>query len=583
MPVRYSKQIEKTGAALGTVVSIVRPSTYTSSTTESVEAAAWNINNDYPGWLECDGRTLNVSEYKALYSIIGNTYGGVADSTFKLPDYRSKKICGTGALNGNSGSSLGLPTSISPTGTAGGTIDTAGSSGGVYTLSSIRQLPAGSEVTPGAPSVTPLIGGNSIDTFSLGTFSSSGFSSVRESKETVLSGDVTFGVGPISNVSVSAVPPHFHFLETATAGTAKASPAPADPLGSSYNFFEDAEGTVRSFNRALRRWPGAQTGFGGVAIEGEPSTFIANGSMSLSGGAILRAFGPGTDAYNSFADYGSSVSGVYVCFYTGTSRTLTWNVDATQAENFYIFAIAGNDSNGGERVNSTGEGLRVAFNGVEQGTILPSAADSGLASGGNFSAYDAEYDQWKRRDFPISATYRTNPLTITLIQTPASSESDSGPVGIWDNIGIGKIGVVGAGSGANFDYTGGDTPIVLQRHSHMIYWDDPNPGTSVPGVTSTFGSGGGVDIDYFLESPNGLRVGSSAGTIVPTNPSIGSTITKTITVTEDIGMSMRSAIVTLSDASRVAFDNAISLRLEAAEEITLLSPYFRTKYIIKAY
>ena len=146
MPVRYSKQIEKTGAALGTVVAIVRPSTYTSSPTESVEASAWNIGNDYPGWLECDGRTLNVSDYRALYSIIGNTYGGVVNSTFRLPDYRSKKICGTGALNGNSGSSLGLPTNTAPSGIAGGTIDIAGSSGGLYTLSSVRQLPAGSEV-----------------------------------------------------------------------------------------------------------------------------------------------------------------------------------------------------------------------------------------------------------------------------------------------------------------------------------------------------------------------------------------------------------------------------------------------------
>jgi hypothetical protein len=588
MPVRYSKQIEKTGASIGAVVSIVRPSTYTTSATESIEASNWSISSDYPGWLECDGRTLNVSEYSALYSVIGNTYGGIEGSTFNLPDYRSKKLCGTGSLNGNSGASLGLPTLIAPNGISGGAIDIAGSSGGNYTLSTFRQLPSGSEITPGSPSDPGVIGGSSIDTFSLGTFRSSGFTSVTDSRETVLSGNVSFQVGPISDVAVSAVPVHTHQIEVVEAGTIKATQAPAAPLGTSYNFFEDAEGTVRSFNRARRPWPaGGGAGFGGFAIEGEPSTFVADGSLVLSGGAVLSNYGSGTGEFNGFASFGSSVSNQYIYFKTDTFRSATWTINGTQAEVFYILAIAGNDSNGGERVNTTNEGLRLLFNGVQQvipaysgnavNFLLPSRQDFSP----DFESYDEEFQDWKYREVEIPEVYRTNPLVITMLQSPANSESDSASAGIWDNFGIGQLGVTGGGT--TFEYAGAGTPIVLQRHSHMIYWEEPNIGDSVPSTAATFGTGGGVDLDYTTGLSNGLRSGATSSTIVPTNSSIGPFITKTIAVVEDVGMSIRPATITMSDASRIAFDNAVSVRLEAAEELVLLSPYFRTKYIIKAY
>ncbi len=265
MPVRYSKQIEKTGAAVGSVISVVRPSTYTTSNIESVESANWNIDNTYPGWIECDGRTLNVSDYEALYSVIGNTYGGSFGVTFKVPDYRSKRICGTGALNGNSGSSLFLPSVFGPNGNPGGSRDLAGSSGGFYILDTFRQLPAGSEVTPGSPSNPAVLGGTSVDTFSLGTFVSQGFTGVSETVDCELTGDITFGMGPVREATVSAVPPHFHFVDTSQIGTQRASVAAdtdqeiEDDEGNPYYFFREGTGTIRNFNRTLRRWPGSIT------------------------------------------------------------------------------------------------------------------------------------------------------------------------------------------------------------------------------------------------------------------------------------------------------------------------------------
>lgn len=41
------------------------------------------------GWMFCQGQTISISQYTALYSIIGNTYGGDAGrNSFKLPDLR---------------------------------------------------------------------------------------------------------------------------------------------------------------------------------------------------------------------------------------------------------------------------------------------------------------------------------------------------------------------------------------------------------------------------------------------------------------------------------------------------------------
>lgn len=45
------------------------------------------------GWVPCDGQSLPVQEYQALYSLIGNIFGGDAKA-FKLPDLRGRCIPG---------------------------------------------------------------------------------------------------------------------------------------------------------------------------------------------------------------------------------------------------------------------------------------------------------------------------------------------------------------------------------------------------------------------------------------------------------------------------------------------------------
>ena len=98
------------GMSLGTVMSIFRD-----------KQGNWgdldgNLDSRFPGWIECDGRTCNVADYPDLWDNIKNTYGGdgamslngntkTYSGTFKLPNYRNRRIMGTGNVDGNSGAS----------------------------------------------------------------------------------------------------------------------------------------------------------------------------------------------------------------------------------------------------------------------------------------------------------------------------------------------------------------------------------------------------------------------------------------------------------------------------------------------
>ena len=42
------------------------------------------------GYAFCDGSEVSISEYEALYNVIGTTYGGNGQTTFALPDLRGR-------------------------------------------------------------------------------------------------------------------------------------------------------------------------------------------------------------------------------------------------------------------------------------------------------------------------------------------------------------------------------------------------------------------------------------------------------------------------------------------------------------
>jgi microcystin-dependent protein len=59
------------------------------------------------GWMLCDGRTLPISHNEALFSVIGNRYGGDGRTNFALPDLRSRLPIGSGQGFGLSPRNLG--------------------------------------------------------------------------------------------------------------------------------------------------------------------------------------------------------------------------------------------------------------------------------------------------------------------------------------------------------------------------------------------------------------------------------------------------------------------------------------------
>lgn len=54
------------------------------------EIALFAFNKPMNGWLPCYGQILVVNQYQALYSLLGNYYGGTPGQTFALPDLRGR-------------------------------------------------------------------------------------------------------------------------------------------------------------------------------------------------------------------------------------------------------------------------------------------------------------------------------------------------------------------------------------------------------------------------------------------------------------------------------------------------------------
>ena len=173
------------------------------------------LDQRYPGFLECDGRSLAAADYPWLFDAIGNQYGGTgayveATSTysgsFNLPDYRGVRMAGRGIVDANKGSSAFLPVT-----SGGGSYEVAGSTGGWWYVDDVdvagtnplEQIiaPAGQEQ------------GTESEYFSLGTTRTSGTELLTADVEFNVTGSVSANIGPISEVSVR-VPPHDHFFVT---------------------------------------------------------------------------------------------------------------------------------------------------------------------------------------------------------------------------------------------------------------------------------------------------------------------------------------------------------------------------------
>jgi microcystin-dependent protein len=105
-----------------------------------------------PDWLMCEGQVLAITQYAALYTLLGTTYGGDGIKTFGLPDLRGRAAIHSG------------PGPVGPAnvwGTKGGTTANAVATAAAFTLTAAN-LPSHTHTatftgTGGGAAVQPTI------------------------------------------------------------------------------------------------------------------------------------------------------------------------------------------------------------------------------------------------------------------------------------------------------------------------------------------------------------------------------------------------------------------------------------------
>lgn len=61
---------------------------------------AYGFNFAPRGWAKCEGQLLAISQYNALFSLLGTQFGGDGRTTFGLPDLRGRAPMGQGSGSG---------------------------------------------------------------------------------------------------------------------------------------------------------------------------------------------------------------------------------------------------------------------------------------------------------------------------------------------------------------------------------------------------------------------------------------------------------------------------------------------------
>lgn len=201
----YSRKGKKEdGLAIGTVVSIFRDRSGNWGTLDG------SATSRYHGWIECDGRSLNASDYPDLFDSIGTTYGGNASrtlsgnsynytGTFNLPNYRNRKLFGTGRVDGNSAASPIVTTykGPNPSSVTSGDGNIVGSTGGNWYIAryDASGTPPDEQVYQG---IEPPDG----KFYKLGTISTTGGDEITGETSFTITGNISGTIGPITDVVV---------------------------------------------------------------------------------------------------------------------------------------------------------------------------------------------------------------------------------------------------------------------------------------------------------------------------------------------------------------------------------------------
>ena len=390
---------------------------------------------------------------------------------FNLPDYRDRVIVGVGSVDGE-----GTPT------VENALINTVGQTGGSWYISKDQILDGGVF-------------------FSIGDVRTRGYTDIVSDIFTYITGQVDFRVGPLNDHIFSRPVEHNHYILSSQPDTIidnEREGVPMDEFAVNYTetraniqAFEPAgggglalghsHGLVReALNDPSIATYGNTAGIGGQDPNTPANVFYDVNSAEwnsflhpLGDGRIgyddvsVEPHGPGTGEWEGFLKPSIALGNKYLAFGYGASATgfsnpqelkmsrrVELELDFTGYTQLYIFAIAGNDNNGGERPNNVGEGLFCEFSNGESLRLMPSVQDfrneNGLDSGEAFDIYDGIHSQWKEFVIDIPTALQNQPNQVITIkqdlQSPDPEQGAGVPAGnanANDMFGIQGVGLRG--------------------------------------------------------------------------------------------------------------------------------------------
>ena len=107
------------------------------------------------GWQACDGSLLAISEYDALFALIGTTYGGDGQTTFGVPDLRGRLPIHQGQGPGLSNYAIGQRAGAE-------TVTVLPTQMPAHTHTAVATSAAATSLTPGSSSLLGTVSGDTL-------------------------------------------------------------------------------------------------------------------------------------------------------------------------------------------------------------------------------------------------------------------------------------------------------------------------------------------------------------------------------------------------------------------------------------
>ena len=390
--------------------------------------------------------------------------------TFVLPDYRDRIIVGVGGVDGE-----GSPT------VENALINQVGQTGGTWYIAKETLLDGGLF-------------------FTVGDVKTRGYSNIQSDIFTFLTGSVDYRVGPMDDHIFNRPAEHFHNILGSEADELTNSEFAATPVDEFAAMYTTSRANITAFSPAgggglplghshgLTKEPlndpsaatyGNTGGIGGYDPTTPADIFwdvndpeLISYLNPLGDGRIgyddvsLEPHGFGTGEWEGFIKPSIAQGGKYLAFGYGASATgfdnpqelkvsrrVEYKLDFTGYTKLYVYAIAGNDNNGGERPNNVGEGLYCEFKSTgDTRRLFPSVQDfkneNGLENQEAFDLYDAIHSQWKEFVIDIPESIQDTPDQVIVLKqnlSPGSEQSNvpAGNLNANDMLGIQGIGLRG--------------------------------------------------------------------------------------------------------------------------------------------